>query len=143
MILSIAKFIVGLTGWDISKVQRWVFWILVSLAGLIVLFIALQFRSCGKSDPVVTPEAVAKINAADEKARKEALRETVVENQTVVSTVDNRTTIANADQEQRDREIAARVEQLDKKVEEAKRQGRDVTGDDLHCWLSAAPETCK
>lgn len=140
MIFAIAKLISGLTGWDISKVQRYVFWALLVLIAIVLISVGLWTYSCFHEEPKIDLETVDKINKGNEAEKKQEIHKVVVENQDVVSTVDNRTTIAETDIYERDKEIARKVNQVEKEVDAARQQGRDVTQDELKCLL--IPENC-
>lgn len=78
MIFALAQFIAKLTGFDISKVQRWVLWILIG----IVLFAVLLFGYCVtgwfKKTPKLDEAEIQKGEAAVKAANDEELRKILV-----------------------------------------------------------------
>ena len=142
MIFAIAKFITSLTGWDVSKVQRYVFW---SLAGVIVILcvaVGLWVKSCvAKHRLKVTQQQVEKITKANEIERKAELQKVIDENTDVVKTVDNRTELTNANVWDRNHAADQRVADADKAIVAAHQQGRDVTQEELECLL--VPDHCQ
>ena len=106
----------------------------------IVLFILLitSFRSCGKK-ATIDQEQINKINSANEKERKLELQKVIEQNQEVVATVDNRTTIAETNVVERNRQIDEKIKEVDKKIIEAKAQGKDVTAEELEALLLGTP----
>jgi Co/Zn/Cd efflux system component len=110
---------------------------LVSAAAVLVLLLLpfLLLRGCGGS-PVIDQEQINKINSANEKERKAELQKVIEDNQETISTVDNRTTIAETNVVERNRLIDEKIKEVDKKIAEAKHQGRDVTAQELECLLT-------
>lgn len=109
-------------------------------AGVLVLVI-LFYKACGHKKATIDLDTVNRINNANEKERKAELRKTIEDNATVVSTVDNRTTIAETNVAERDRLIEEKVKAANAEIQKAKQQGRDVTQDELQCIL--VPGDCK
>jgi preprotein translocase subunit SecF len=139
---AIAKFISNLFGWDIGKVQRWVFWIVVGLILILCVSIGLWAKSCWSAHKLKVSNAqLEKINKANEKERKEELQKVVDDNADVIKTVDNRTEIVNTDVYERQRASQERIAEADKQIEAAKAQGRDVTQEELECLL--VPDHCQ
>jgi hypothetical protein len=116
-------------------------WKIVVPAIVLLVLVILFYKTCGHKKASIDLETVNKINNANEQERKAELRKTIEENQTVVNTVDNRTTIAETSVSERDRQIEAKVKEADARIAEAKQQGRDVTQEELQCIL--VPEDCK
>jgi preprotein translocase subunit SecF len=104
------------------------------VGGVILLTVILFFSFCGKSGGI-DQESINKINSANEAERKQELREVIEKNADTVKTVDNRTAITETNIEQRNQEIEAKIKQADKKILEAKSQGRDVTAEELEKCL--------
>ena len=75
MIFAIAAFITKLTGWDVSKVQRYVFW---SLAGVIVILcvaVGLWVKSCASKPPKLDQKEIQRAQTAiAEQDRKEMIQ---------------------------------------------------------------------
>jgi len=133
----VAKFIAGLFGWDISKVQRWLAIVLIALIGVAVLVFGLWAKSCWSAHKLkVTNEQVEKINKANEHDRKAELQKVIDDNADVVRTVDNRSAISETNTIERNRIIDDKIKEADKKIQEAKEQGHDVTGPELECMLT-------
>jgi hypothetical protein len=109
---------------------------------ILLLFTVVLFKKACRPKPLTIPvETLDKINKATRHERLEELRKTVDENADVISDVDNRTTIAEANVVERNRIAEERVQQADKQIEAAKQQGRDVTSAELECIL--VPEHCQ
>ena len=124
--------ILNIWGWVWAH-KRLVLYIAAGLA--LLLAIVFVFRSCGKKASI-DQEQINKINAANEKERKAELQKVIEENQEVVATVDNRTTIAETNVVERNRLIDEKIKEVDKKIAEAKQQGHDVTAEELECLLT-------
>ena len=77
MILAIARFIAGLFGWDLQKVQTGVIVALMVLIGIAVLVFALWMRSCFTKTPKLDEAEIQKaqqsIAVEDRKAMQEVL----------------------------------------------------------------------
>jgi hypothetical protein len=143
MLFTIAQFIAGITGFDIQKVQKWTIIGAIGLILLIVLAIGLWLKSCSAAHKLKVNQAqVEKINKADEKERKAEYQKIVTENADVVTTTDERTTIAETNETEKQAQIYAKVQEADEKVQAAKAaSGRDVSQDELECIL--VPQHCK
>lgn len=138
----IAKFIAGLFGWDISKVQRWVIIGTLVLVGIIITVLGLWLRSCVRTRRAKISEAsIQKINKANDAERKAELEKVINDNADVIKTVDERKTLAEAHEAERDAAIWAKIQDADEKIVAAKAQGHDVTSEELHCIL--VPGDCK
>jgi len=141
MILWIAKNILNrFFGVDIIKAQKIVIIGLIAIAALVLLFLVLSLRSCFKKEAKIDLEQIEKINKANEADRKKELQKIIEDNADVVSTVDNRTAIAETNVIERNRLIDEKIKAVDQKIAEAKTQGRDITGPELECLL--IPENC-
>jgi hypothetical protein len=117
-------------------------WKIFAIAVVVIVFVVLFYKACSGKKPVkIDLETVQKVNSADRREREAELQKVIEENSDVISTVDNRSAIAETNVVERNREIDARVKEADRKIEEAKRQGRDVTSEELECIL--VPENCQ
>jgi len=142
MIFGMAKFIAGLFGLDIQKVQKWVIFGLFALVGIAVLALGLWLRSCWTAHKLkVSQEQIQKINEANRAERIKELQKIVDDNADVIKTVDNRTALSETNVVERNRMIDDRVREADKAIEAAKQQGKDVSGEELDCLL--IPEHCQ
>lgn len=142
MIFAIAKFIAGLFGLDISKVQRVIVIILIALIGVVILVFGLWAKSCWNNHKLKVSQAqVDKINKADEHDRKAELQKVINDNADAVRTVDNRSAISETNTIERNRLIDDKIKEADKKIQDAKAQGHDVTGPELDCMLTG--ENCQ
>lgn len=112
---------------------------LIGLAALIIFIWVAGFTdSCGGS--TIDQEELQKINSAERKERLQELDKNVRENLDTLKTVDGRNVATETSVQEREAIIANIVREGDRKVEEAKRQGRDVTSEELECVL--LPEKC-
>lgn len=111
-------------------------------AGGVLLLAALLFiyRACGPKPVKVDEAALSKINSENAAERRKALEETIYDNAETVKTVDERTTIAESNVVEMQREVDKKVAEADKKIEAAKKQGKDVTAEDLECLLTGVCE---
>ncbi len=128
----------------IKKVWWFVFdnWRIVVpvIVGIVLLILVITtFKSCGKKASIDL-ESLNKINSANEATRKKELQSVIEKNQDVVSTVDNRSTIAETHVAEQTKAIDAKVKAVDQKIIEAKNQGHDVTAEEIECML--IPENC-
>ena len=136
---TIAKFIADLFGWDIQKVQRRLIIVLMVLVGVVVLLFSLWAKSCWTARKLKVSQAqVDKINKADEHDRKAELQKVIDDNADAVRTVDNRTAISETNTIERNRLIDDKIKEADKKIQDAKAQGHDVTGPELDCMLTGS-----
>lgn len=134
---TIAKFIADLFGWDIQKVQRRLIIALIFLIGIAVLAFGLWVKSCWNNHKLKVSQAqVDKINKADEHDRKAELQKVIDDNADVVRTVDNRSAVSETNTIERNRLIDEKIKEADKKIQDAKAQGHDVTGPELECMLT-------
>lgn len=136
MIYFIAKFIADLFGFDISKVQRYVFFAVIGLALFVVILLGLWLKACVTKPAKIDIKAIDKINHANEVERKAELQKVITENAETVRTVDQRNTIAETNETEKQAAIYAKIAEADRKVQEAHQQGRDVTGPELDCLLT-------
>ena len=141
MIWWVSKQIAALFGLDISVVQKRVLLAVMILVVVAVIVAGLWLRSCFKSTPKLDIKNIEKINKANEKERLKELEQTIVENQSVVRTVDKRNAIAEVSEAEKQLQIQIKIEEVNQKIATAKAQGRDVTGPELECML--VPENCK
>lgn len=123
----------------IRKNLRVYLYIAAGLALLLVLVFA--FRSCGKSKAKVDLESVDKINSGNKAEVRKEVREMVEENAEVVTTVDNRTTIAETNVVERDRLLDEKVRVVEQKIEAEKAITGNVTQEQLQCIL--VPSDCQ
>lgn len=123
-------------------VAHWRWFLYGFLAIALLLLVVFAYRGCrGSKKATIDLESVTKINNADRKERLEELEKTVIQNQDVIESASNRTALTDLDIETRRKEVQAKVDAADKKVMEAKEQGRGVTQEELQCIL--VPEDCK
>jgi hypothetical protein len=99
--------------------------------------VILIYRACNKPPKPLTVDepTLSKINSHNAAERQKALEETVYENAEVVKTVDERTTIAESNVIEMQREVDKKVAEADKKIEAVKREKGDVTAEELECIL--------
>jgi DNA-binding transcriptional MerR regulator len=115
-------------------------WRIVVPVVAVLIVAVFVFRGCGGRKGIDI-EKIEKINSENAAERKKELQEVIEKNAEVVQTVDERTTIAETNVVERDRLIDEKVKEVDAKIAEAKKQGRDVTQEELECML--VPENCK
>lgn len=113
------------------------------IVGIILVLFGTVFvwRSCSSRRAKIDLQNIEKVNSQNRQERQAELQKVIEQNADVVKTVDDRTTIADANVEQRNAQIYAKIKDADEKIEAAKQQGRDVTSDELECIL--VPEHCK
>ena len=103
---------------------------------LVIAIVAGLFRSCGGSKPLkIDEEANAKINSQNRAERIKELTTIVEDNSESISTVDNRSTIAETNVIERNAEVDAKVREANQKIEQMKAQGGNVTAKELECML--------
>lgn len=111
-------------------------------AGGVLLLAALLFilRACNPSPKPITidEQGLSKINSQNATERRKALEETIYDNAETVKTVEGRTTIAESNVVERQREVDKRVTDAEKKIEAVKAQKGDVTASELECILTGA-----
>ncbi len=111
--------------------------VLIALGVCVVLIIILIAVKCGRKPASINQESIEKINKANEVERKAELHKTISENADVVVTVDQRTTIAEVSEAEKQAQIWAKIQEADRKIQEAKAStGRDVTAAELECLLT-------
>lgn len=110
--------------------------LLLILAGVIVFFWLVSFSLCSRNKPKIDLETVNKINSANEKERKLELQKVIEQNADTVRTVDNRTTVAETNVVERNKKIDEKIAEVDKKIQEAKAGGKDVSSEELECILT-------
>lgn len=120
-------------------IVNWRFTVTVVAIFIVLVGSALVFNRC-KKRPTIDIDKVNRINNANEKERKKELQDLVEQNQDVIKTVDERIEIQNVNVVERAREVDAKVAEANRKIIEAKSQGRDVTSAELECIL--VPENC-
>jgi hypothetical protein len=134
---AITLFLANVWGWIIAH------WRLVlTIAAIIALLIAVivLYRSCKKTAKIDL-ETVDKINNGNRAERMKELQKIIEENSEVIKTVDNRSNVAEVNVVERNREIDAKIKEADKKILEAKEQGKDITQEQLECILTG--EMCQ
>lgn len=141
MIFAISKFIASMFGLDISKVQRWVVIIVGCIAVAVILGVVIGTYSCLRKTPKLDIKNIEKINKANETERRAELQKVIEQNADVVKTVDGRNAISEQDEASRQLAIYQKIQDADEKIQAAKSQGKDVTGEQLECIL--IPENCK
>lgn len=116
----------------------------IALGIVIAIMIVVVFhKACKPKPPKIDEEAIQRINKANEADRKAELQKVIEKNADTVTTVDQRTTIAQTNETTRNAEIFSKIQEADRKIAEAKRQGREVTGPELECMLNPTTENCK
>lgn len=127
--------------WFLKRVAFFVIdnWKVVVPAIVLIVAVIFVYRACHKPAKI-NLEQIEKINNANEKERKAELQKVIEDNQDVVRTVDNRAAITEINNVEKNREIDAKVKEADKKIMEAKAQGKDVTQEELQCIL--VPSDC-
>lgn len=119
--------------------KRLVMYVLAAIA--LLLLIVFAYRGCKSKTAKVDLETVDKINSKNAAEAKKEVRDLVEENINVTTTVDNRTTLAEANAVERDRLIEEKIKVVNQQIAEAKNQGRDVTQEELQCLL--VPSDCQ
>lgn len=111
--------------------------VVLPIIGVIVLLIlvALAYRGC-KKRATIDLQTIDKINNGNRQQREEELRKVIYENADVVKTVDERNTIAEANRVDQDRVVEEKIKEADRKIVEARSQGKDITGPELECLLT-------
>jgi uncharacterized membrane protein YhiD involved in acid resistance len=116
--------------------------IILAVAGvLILLWLVFSVKSCLKPKPKIDLEQIDRINRANEQERRKEVEKLVLENLDTTRAVDERTTLAERNAVERERVIDEKIAEVNQKIAESRREGRDVTGADLECLL--VPENCK
>jgi regulatory protein YycI of two-component signal transduction system YycFG len=137
MIFAIATFLANSFGLNFDTARKWTTRGLYAVAALILLLVViLLFKKCGGSKATIDENAIQKIITANEIERKKELTKVIEDHSEVVTTADNRSTIAETNVIERDRKIAEKVKQANDAITAAKQQGRDVTGPELECLLT-------
>ena len=90
MIFAIATFIKWFfPSLDISRIQRWVFWAVLLVAGVVVLFLVLQVRSCFNRPPRLDQEQIIKAQQAIAKEDRREMIEVLAESKVKEEGIDN------------------------------------------------------
>lgn len=141
MIFWISKLIASLFGFDITKVQKAVLLAVMILAAILIIVVcAFCYKKCGPKPASIDQKSIEKINKANEVERKAELQKVIEQNADVVKTVDERNTIAEMNEVERQAQIHAKIAEADQKIAAAKANGRDVTSAELECIL--VPASC-
>lgn len=136
MVLLIARLLARVFSIDITRAQQWAVIALILIGVIAITGVVWGVVSWITPDEKIDQVSINKINASNEKERKEELRQVVEENADVVRSVDNRTTIAEVNVVERDRKIDEKVAEIDRKIMEVKTQEhRDITSAELECLL--------
>jgi len=101
---------------------------------ILLLGIFFTYQSC-KPQPKIDIETVNTINNANEQKRIEELTKKINDNAEIIKSNDNRTALTELNIEERDKQIAEKVKEVDLKIQEVKKEGRDVTQEELECLL--------
>ena len=95
MILAIARFIAGLFGWDLQKVQTGVIVALMVLIGIAVLVFALWMRSCFTKTPKLDEAEIQKAQQSIAVEDRKAMQEVLISSDAREAAIDSN--ISNAD----------------------------------------------
>lgn len=132
---NIAGMAVAAFKWIVSN------WRLLAIVGgavgLLIVF-GLVMRSCNERAAKIDIKTVDKINKANETEKLKELEKTIVENQSVINTVDERNKISDLNETEKQAAIWAKVQEVNQKILDSKTQGRDVTGAELECMLTGS-----
>lgn len=121
MIFAISKFVADLFGWDISRVQRYVVWIILGLVLLVIVIIGISLKSCFTKTPKLNQVEIQKAQQAiAAQDRKEMIE--------VLAQSDAREKAADAT------EIEANVVKQNA-VAESKKQWADASNEDMAAEL--------
>jgi hypothetical protein len=116
--------------------------LLVAAAVLFVVFAVIAFKSCGgKREVKIDEAAIQKINSENERTRRAELEKIVLENQETISTVDERNRLSDVNRIEREAAIDEKVKVADRAIEDAKKQGKDISESELKCLL--IPSNCQ
>lgn len=142
MIFFVANFLSNLLGWDLTKTLKRVQLGLIILGLIAIAAAGLWIRSCvTRHNAKLDQKAIEKINKADRTERLQELSKVVTENSDVTKTVDQRNTIAEVNETEKQAQVNAKVLELDEQVQAAKKGGHDVTGSELDCMMTK--ENCQ
>lgn len=104
--LTIAKFIAGLFGADLQKVQRILFWVVVLLGLAGVLILVIGIRSCFTRPPKLDQEAIIKAQQAIAKEDRKEMIEVLAESTVKEQGIDNSIKLAEEATEQAKRDYS-------------------------------------
>ena len=128
--LALKLFVLNALGW---AQENWRIVLGVFLALFVFIFV---FKACSKPKAVKIDEAqISKINSENRAERIKELTEVVEANADVIKTVDERTELVDVAAEVRNAEVDAKVREAEKKIVEAKQQGKDITAEELEALL--------
>jgi len=130
-------FFANIWGWIVANPVKFALYVFAVL-GLIYV---VTWFACGKRSSIDIKN-VEKINSENRTERLKELQNVVEDNANVVKTVDGRTTIAETNVTERNAAVDAKVKEADKKIQEAKQQGQNVTSEQLECML-LTPDKCQ
>jgi hypothetical protein len=124
-------------GWIVANPLKAALYLFAFLG---VVFVISWF-ACGRGKASVSQEEINRINTANDRERKKEIESVILKNAETVTTVNEQTTIANANVVERNRLLDEKIAEVDKNIVEAKQQGRDVTQEELQCLL--VPADCR
>lgn len=135
-LLVIWHYILTLLSWVVMMARKhWkvtlIFVGIVFLLATVVLFT----KSCVRKKVNIDEAQIQKINSENRAERIKELTEVVESNADVIKTVDERTELVDVAAEARNQEVDARVKKADEAIVAAKREGKDVTAEELECLL--------
>ena len=111
-------------------------WRIILGVFLIIFVFAFVLRQCNRPPKVKIDEAqIQKINSENRAERVKELTEIVEANEEVIKTVDERTELVDVAAEARNQEVDARVKKADEAIQSAKKEGKDVTAEELEALL--------
>jgi len=127
MIFSIAKFIAGLFGWDISKVQRWVFFSLVVLLSIAALVIGLWISRLFHHAPKLNEKQITAAQQAIATNDREQMTKILVDSDVAEKQIDanvaySNTQTTNAQAESRQKWSQASNEEMQAELERRARE---------------------
>jgi uncharacterized membrane protein YhiD involved in acid resistance len=132
----VSLFLANAWGWLIAH------WRIVAAVGGVLILVLVVNSFCNKKPSVkIDNEAAEKLSKQNEADRKKDLQVIVEANADKIKTVDERTELQNINVVERNREIDAKVEEVNKKIEAEKAKGGEVTSEELQCIL--VPADCK
>lgn len=139
MLFWISKQIAGIFGLDISVVQKRVLLAAIVVGLVVIIASGFWLKSCFSRKPItVDPERLNKINTKTATEIKKEVQRVVEDNADVITTNDERSTIAEVNVVERNREVDDKVAVATQKIIEAKNNGQDITQEKLQCILVPA-----
>jgi ABC-type multidrug transport system fused ATPase/permease subunit len=141
-LLIIWHYILTILSWVVMMARK--HWrIALVVVGLVFLLstVILLKKSCSNRKVKIDESTIQKINSENRAERIKELTEVVESNADVIKTVDERTELVEVNAIERNAEVDRKVRDADLKIQEAKAQGKDITGPELECIL--LPEKCQ